>query len=423
MNLNVFLALMIFSAGLSFVRILSVAAFLIANDFSTYAVIISLGAFLSYMLSFGKVEATVKLFPRDFVNNDCGKIYKNSASIIGLLSIRSFLFLIVFLFAEFIFDFLDFFTVLCLVLIALMHALVALVASVLRALGNLFLYAFNTLFRAIVSVVSVIAVAFYTKDLALVLVVEVAAVLFGFVVSWIYLRGYLRKQARYSDAAAGAVQSNKARKFGLGSTHDERLLFFSYAMVSMPFYLDRFFVSSIFNEKESAQYAVLAVFLSGAILIVNTISQKIGPDSIKEIAVNGQLSNAYFYVLRWASYIVVGWFLTITTIAFAFYLELVPSGLTKYNLQLSYFAVVGVLGGLHVTSLFEFLLLGQDKEKEFFSAAFVYFIFIILMSSFVYWFNLEIIWFFIGLIACRILYFLAILYNLRFLKVSVGRGV
>ena len=65
-----FLAVMMVAAGMSLARVLVVATGLSKSGFTDYAIIIATGGFISSVISFGGIEATIKHFPRLVANDE-----------------------------------------------------------------------------------------------------------------------------------------------------------------------------------------------------------------------------------------------------------------------------------------------------------------------------------------------------------------
>jgi hypothetical protein len=118
----------------------------------------------------------------------------------------------------------------------------------------------------------------------------------------------------------------------------------------------------------AGQYAVLALVLLGASLLINTIAQRAGPDAIKRVY-QGHMGAAVKRVLGWIAVTTVVWLGAIG--AFAVLLEnaWLPSSLARYAIDTELLLPLAASGVLLNTSLVEFLLIGLDRERAFVGAA------------------------------------------------------
>lgn len=359
-----FLAVMLGAAALSLLRVLLVANSLPTGDFAGYAAVTATGAFLGGIISFGAVEGTIKRFPRLVALGHFNAMLSNAHKLLKTLLLRAgILGLPIYLLGWS----LDSSTI-KIAGVAFLFALAAgyssVVASMQRAVGNPTRLAAGTVFRAGLSFVTVVGTAQFA-GMVPVLAVEALAGLAGCVISE---RLFLRREVSTETPAPLA-----ARDGGSGRGGDGVWVFLAFTVISIPFYLDRLYVTAVLGTEDAARYAVLALFLMGASLLVNTIAQRVGPHAIKLAMSRSHIDTAYRYVLKWCAVTAAIWFFTIGGSALAFSLGLVPAGLAKYQIEFRMFLPLSVLGALFSTALLEFLMIGLDQERPMLLSAIAYF--------------------------------------------------
>jgi hypothetical protein len=190
-----------------------------------------------------------------------------------------------------------------------------------------------------------------------------------------------------------------------GITGNKGLLVSVSAIItSVPYYLDRMFVAENFTTSVAASYALLAVFLSAAALLINTIAQRIGAEIIKMVLGASSLLPVIRYVLRWSFWGIGVWWAFIFVVGVAFHFKLLPDGLLKYEIPLTYLYPVAVLGALGITGLVEFLLLAVDEERKLFRSALAYFAVVLFFSVLVWHEKLGILHLLWLMVVARALY-------------------
>lgn len=398
-KLILFFTVMMAAAALAMLRGVLVAEASTGAEFSRYAVTLSTGYFLGYILSFGAVEESYKQFPRLVVQGGLVAILEPTARVFTQLGLRGGV-LVVASVATWVVTGSNWFVELGLaIMFGLITSFTSAVASVQRALSNHGRLAQANLMRSVMAFVLVVPAA-YQSDIRWVIAGELVAGALGFLASCklagLRLQNLYRLRPSLYSATDGILRGATANK-GL-------LVSISAIITSIPYYLDRMFVAETFTTSVAASYSLLAIFLSAATLLINTIAQRIGAESIKMVFGANSLDPVIRYVFRWSLLGVGVWCAFMLVVSLVFNSKLLPEGLLKYEISLQYLYPVAVIGALGVTGLVEFLLLAVDEEWKLFRAALTYLIFIMIFSLLVWLYSLGILYFLWLLAAARAIY-------------------
>ena len=329
----VFLAFMIGGAGLSFCRVLVVAMNLDSQSFADYAVIVATSAFLSSFISFGGIEATIKRFPRMAANGNFGEMQLQSGVILRQIAIRAIALGVIAFVIGSLTRASPIFAIGAAFFLALPTGYTAIIASKQRAVGNARSLASGTVFRAVLSIIGVSLVSTFGSLWAVVLA-EAAMAALGCLISEIIIKKAIAKSTRLlaADMNNPVADENISQTADLQNrANDGLLIFLTYSVISAPFYLDRLYVSVTDGKSEAARYAILAIFLSAASLLVNVVGQRVGPDAVR-LAMHSQSRKlAYRHVAVWCIIASAAWVSFLLALASAFHFELIPAGLKKYD--------------------------------------------------------------------------------------------
>ena len=349
---------------LSFIKTLIAVNFLQVDQFSQYAVFLSISYFLSYLLSFGSVEGSVKSFPR-FVELNKFVFVKINILKITLKLFRNafFLFFSLVLVSGFIsFSFID---IVLIVLLALTGSLSSLFASYLRALGRLSEMALSNTIRAFFILALIFLFSQLENNYHSMIIAEVLGSLFGI---YLYFRFSSLSLCGFNINISKFLKliGNKKMHSGLGS--GGKFVAFAYFVNSIPFYLDKWLSTHFLVSSEVGVFVFSSTLLAVALVIMNLISQYIGANLIVLTSSSPFLQIA-IYVVKWAAVGVSTWFAFLATYYTLYYYGLLPDGLLKYNLGFKVILILALLGASFVTQIFEFILIGYDRERLFFLSA------------------------------------------------------
>ncbi len=392
-----FIGVMLGASLMTMVRMAIAALLLRPHDFATYATLSATAAFLSSIISFGIIEATIKGFPRLVGEGRAGEMPGQAHAILRTVAVRALLAGGLILLAGWLLDMIWLRLLGFALLLAPANAYTAIVASMQRAAGNPVHLAAGTVLRALAVMLAVtICAAFF----GLVAVVGAEAVTTVFAC---YLSERLFFAGRNSPACAGSG-SETAAVPPHGDRGDGIRVFMAFSLITIPFYLDRLYVTSVLGDGPAGQYAVLALFLTGASLLVNTLAQRVGPDAIRLVHRDGNSAAARRQVMQWTGVSIALWLLAMAIAGSVIGMNLLPSGLARYHIEWPMLAPIAVSGILLNTALLEFLLLALDREKAFVRCAAIFAVCVLCAALAIAWLGwglLQLMW---ALAGCRAIY-------------------
>ncbi len=376
------------AAALAMLRGLLVAEASTGGEFTRYAVTLSTGYFLGYLLSFGAVEESYKQFPRLVAQHGFVAILRPTACVFGQLGARGGGLVAFFILLWVVTGSSWFVDLILAVMFGLVASYTAVVASVQRALSSHGRLSVTNLIRSVLAFVVVVPVAYLT-DIRWVIAAELIAGTLAFLasckLSGLTLQNLNSLRPSLHSAMDGIFRGVIANKGLLVSA--------SATITSIPYYLDRMFVAENFTTDVAASYALLAVFLSAATVLIGAIVQRTGAEIIKMVLGANSFVPVIRYVVRWSFWGVCVWLAFMFSVGMAFYFELLPDGLLKYGIPLAYLYPVAVLGGLGISGLVEFMLIALDEEWKLFRAALTYLMIVLFFSFLVWLYNLSILHF------------------------------
>lgn len=362
---GIFFATMALASAISLLRGFVVAGVLDPAAFGTYVVIVAAGTFGSNLLSFGRVEATWKEFPRLWIAGERQQVRERADAVMRMLAARALYACIAIIVMSRIFDNVDLgMSAVAGVAVALGVACTSVYASVLRASYDLGRLGQAALYRAGLALLLAAIGAGIASSVGA-LIGEVLAAAAGVVVSRRLLSAAM---AHASDAAIENLPRATERDGPAGG----RWLAAAFLVGAVPFYLDRLFVASSFSPQEAGTYGFLMLFASGAAAAVGVITQKLGPQLLREERAGATVPAQLRLVLRWA-----GAFCVACVIGMSLTSWLLLAGPAqilggRYALSTELIAVISLLCCVQVTVMFDWILISRDREHQVFLVAAVF---------------------------------------------------
>lgn len=250
-------------------------------------------------------------------------------------------------------------------LFALSASYTSLVASMQRAVGSSARLAAGTVFRAVLTLAAVVTAAHLTNLFGTLAAEAVSAI----IACYLSERFFLRDAAIVPPVDDEVSQAETSIST---SNWDGVRVFLTYTATSVPFYLDRIYVTATLGAEQAAEYALLALFVTAASLLVNAIAQRVGPDAIKKALKPDGAGAASRYIVGWCAISTVIWVVLLAFAPVILGQGWLPANLAKYDLDPTFLVPIGLLGSLHASVLLEFLLLALDEERRMLKAALCY---------------------------------------------------
>lgn len=273
-----FMFWMLLASGLGFVKLLALAWALNASDFGHYVGLFGLSTLAGAMVSFGLVERTIKLYPRQWTQGQQLDILRNANQILMQLLVRSAA--------------AGGLVVVAVTVTSVPVALGEVLSVTLLGLGTAWLALFASIYRAAGSRPALQRFALWRGGLACALALlgglvwGWAGALFGDVLaaglSSIYSLVELRRlcqAAATSHAEMGGAPAADKSSAGHRDLYAANLLSASTGMV------DKAWVGGALNPAAAGTYGVVMLLPQIAQMLVNVVAQYVGPLVIKFVHV------------------------------------------------------------------------------------------------------------------------------------------
>jgi hypothetical protein len=380
-----YILIMAVAAGVALVRGFFVAGILDVPSFGLYVTFVAAGMFSSVLLSFGENEKTIKNFPRLWVGqhlrSEVTRLADKSCQLMISRAGVVLILLLAFIFVEGLRNLAQ--MGIFVVLVALSAALASLYASAIRATGEIDLLARNTLLRSLIVILLGVMGAFFFNWQGAILG-EVLGALLGA----LNTRYAVIRRTRLFD------QNNEivVRTSGKTVTSDGGFwLFLAALLASIPVYLDRAFVASVFGAAMVGTFGFLLLFVTGANTFTGIVAQKVGPHIVKMEHAGDSVTGQIKYVLRWVTVI---WLVSaVGMVAVTLALTVGPAQyfFDKFNLNFNLIAATAVLCILQIGVLADFIMISRNQERALFVSACGYLMAIGVVALLVLWLKLTLV--------------------------------
>lgn len=399
---GLFFGVMGSAAVISLLRGFAVAAILPIADFGIYAIVVAIGAFSSNFLGLGRIEDTRKRFPRMFFDGEGGLVPSMADRLSLLLGARALTAVALCTGLSWLSGRLDF--VISLAgcgLIAFSTGLASVAISAHRATGDYGTLATSTLWRALLALALGLTGAWYGGWFY-----AIAGEFLGGVLGALISRSYVGKLV---GSTAGVFpmtpESDVTDKSGF-------LLFLSFSICAVPFYLDRLFVGHIFGATAAGTYGFLMLFVTGATVVLGIAEQQLGPEIVKLRKESGKLTDQIALALRW---ILPFQLLMIAGMAIVGVIMFYGPGsflVAKFSLKPLLIFATTLLCCVQITTTLDWILQSRDREMGALSASILYFLIVAGLAFWVVYAELELAQFIFGLAAAKACHIVAQLASL-----------
>jgi hypothetical protein len=377
-NISLYISVMTLASGLSLVRGFFVAGLLDLPSFGLYATIVATGMFFASLVSFGEIERTIKAFPRLWVECQFNEVLKRTDRSAKKLFGRVLL-IICLLLGFLLVDSLvhEVKIGLLVILVALNSATASLYASAIRATGGVNILARNALFRSIIVLAFGLLGAFYFSWQGAILG-EALGYQIGSLVTRFSLVRQIKLETRNTDNFERSKQAILAP--------DGKLwLFFGALFLAIPTFLDRAFISLVYDKSTVGTLGFLMLFVTGSSTLTGIIAQKAGPQLVKMQHIGERISFQLRYGSRWLLLI---WTILVVGMAVSSLVLIYGPAryfFDKFHLDLNLLAATSALCMLQVSVIADFIIISRNQEKAVFFSACCYLLVIAGMAAVVFW--------------------------------------
>jgi len=357
---GIFFGLMAFASAISLVRGFAVAGVIDPAPFGIYVTVVAAATFASNLLSFGRIEATMKDYPRLFVSGSVQHVREQADALMLTLTLRALAVLVLAGLVAWPIGGGELLLQVGLgVGVALGVALSSLYASAQRATLDLTRLGWATFVRA------ALALALGTLGARLAswpgaLTGEIVAAVSGVLIN---------RRLFITSLAHGPSPAMQAPARVSSAVQGGKWLFAATLLAAAPIYLDRAFVKTTFGDAAAGSYGFVMLFLTGATTAVGIISQKLGPQLVREEHAGAPLATHLRLTAMWA-----GAFATICAAGMAVMGWALLEGPlrafgARYELSWSLLALVCLLCCAQVSVMFDWIFISRDHEKKVFAGA------------------------------------------------------
>jgi len=369
-----FFLIMVIASALSLLRGFVVATTLTPETFGIYAMVVSAGGFASGLLGAGRIEATMKTFPRAWMGGFPGGVCAHADALTRTVALRGAIAGILGVVAILVVARWSLLLpATATVGVAVAVAAIGIQISAVRASGNLRSLGVTTFCR---SALALIACWFGTIILGWLGAVlgEVAAAVVGILVA----QGAARR------AAAAVKEKDLVHNlFGADETTATggRYLLFALLLTSTAAYLDRLYVGSLLGSAAAGRYGFLMLFVTGAAVVAGVVVQKVGPAIVRAQHQGTKVSELLMTVLKWgaiqAALVVAG----MACVGLIASLQPFEELTRRYGLDGDALLAATALAAAQWAVLLDWILMAIDRERIVFLSAGIYFFCILAMAA------------------------------------------
>ncbi len=349
---------MVVSSILGFAKIIVLASFFDVESFGDYISVYGVIIFVSTFVSFGKIEETIKLYPKFFELGELAKVAGSSVSVIKVLLVRYFYFFVVLFSCFFVFDLKYSFSVLVVASIASCCISILLVyASIVRAAYKIELQNKFYFVRALLVFCFSVALGFWGGWQAALFGELLASMLTIFYVSRLCKSLGADPFSFWSVADADNMTSGKKDKSGLK-------LYLSFTLSSITLQLDKMFVNQFAGVAQAGIYGVANIFPQAAGVLVNIVSQRVGAKLIRLSVDQGTIVEQVKLVLV----CLFSFFFFVLAAAFTVFLlkniSYVEAFYSEYSVTSLIIIVAVFIALMQIYALLEFFLIAHHLEAQ-----------------------------------------------------------
>ncbi len=359
---RLFFSLMAASSALALLRGFILAALLSPDGFGRYAMLFAIGTFAASLLSFGMIERSFKRFPRLVVDGHADQALTEADRISKTLALRAAAA-----------------AAICIPVLLVLGE-TGWVASALLAAGVAFSVGWQSIYISLQRAegdLAKVGVASISRTILALALGAIGALIFGWQGSLLgeifggILGGVISRHFMRAKIRDAQDSDDTARLPPVLSEQRELWTFAGFLGASVPLYLDRSVVATMFGHESAGTYAVLMLFVMGCYTATSIVSQKLGPQLIRMERGGAAKMSQLLLLARWSiglsvlalgGMAVAGWALIDGPLQFYS---------ARYGITWPMIGAAAVLAALQVTHLSEWFLLAYDRESNVFSATMV----------------------------------------------------
>lgn len=407
-----FLATMAVAAAFSTVRGFAAAAILDVADFGIYAVVVAIGGFVGSLIGLGRIEDSRKIFPRFAVDGRADRIMTMVDRItvaatgycVAALAIASLALMLAGRTEWLAFALVS-------ASVALGTAWTSLIASALRAAGDVGPLGYASLARAGLTLAAAVAGGLMFGFPGLI-GGEALGMLAGAAAMHAVAKAVL--PARQDAPAEDAATPNQDPRFSISGLK----VYFATIAISAPIYLNRPAAAVQFDPNELGRFNFLMLFVVAAITGLAIIDQIVGPQLVRLQRLGNPLNSQLSYLLRALALVLATLVGGLTLGFWLVQAPLLAPLIGDYAFETSEAIATTCFCVLISTNTLDWLLQAHDRESDILAAAVTYFVgFVFACAALLVW-ELSIAQFIWALAAAKAL---QLLYQIRAIELVARR--
>lgn len=350
-----FMFWMLFASSLGFIKLVALAFVLDASDYGQYVAIFGLSTLAGAIASFGLVERTIKLYPRQWAEGKRTEILDDAKSVLKTLLLRFAVLaaagVIIASTGTVPFDWVE---VLCVCLLGLGSAWLSLFASLYRAAGSRKALQNFSLWRSgLACLLALIGGSFLGW------VGAMGGDILASVMTGTYAVISLRKLYAQTPTETHTPESadDQANESGHGSLYVANMLTASTSMA------DRALVGSALGTVAAGSYGVIMLLPQVSQMLVNVVSQYIGPLVIKFAHLRHQDESKISALGLQGVLLAILAAICVAVALVGKHLPFIDALFIKYAISDIALILAGVIAAGQIYSLIEFHLIAHDGER------------------------------------------------------------
>lgn len=349
-----FMFWMLLASSLGFFKFIALAAVLDVSDYGQYVAIFGLSTLVGTIISFGSVERSIKIYPRMWVKGNYSNILKDASAVTKTLLMRFSLLAAVGLGLTFVekvsFDWIE---VVCFCLLGLGSAWLSLLASLYRASG---------LRKALQNF------SFWRTGLAFLLtfiggnylgwIGAMGGDILASILTCIYALFTVRKI--YAQATVESSESERDESGGNEGGHGR--LYVANMMTASTTMIDRFLIGASLGASTAGSYGVIMLIPQISQMLVNIVSQYIGPMIIKFVHQGHEDKSNISAIGLQGLIVVLLSSICVGSLILCKHITFIDSFITKFSISDMSLILAGIIAAGQIYSLIEFHLIAYDGE-------------------------------------------------------------
>lgn len=389
---------MLLASSLGFVKLIALAFVLDVQDYGLYVSIFGLSTLAGAIVSFGRVESTIKSYPRKWADGyrqeilvDAGKV---SLSLVGRFIFIAIVGFIACSISNMPFSLIE---VACFSALGLGSVVLSLMASLFRAVGSKNELQNFSVWRSGGACLLALSVGWHYGWLG---------VLTGDIISSILTIGYAVYRIRClfslpvleagpKRSCSDNEEKSSQGRGGHGKLYAANMLSASTAMA------DRAWVNGASGATAAGSYGVIMLLPQVFQMFVNVLSQYVGPLLIKIVHLRGFDDKRARGLMPQLILLTLLSFLCVCGIEVGRHIPLFSDFYEKFSLTTLSIIGAGVISVGQIYSLMEFHLIAHDGERHVFFASLLTNLLIFALFSIVSYMSLRIDYFVVSVAICR----------------------